>query len=347
MAPELYQGRPPSQASDLFALGVVLHEVFTGQKPVVASDSSPVIVSPRLHSSGVPSTCAQFIAGCLDRDPERRCQAFDRILDSLHIHYQTKPLWTRLRFAGAATAAIAALAGVGWWKWDDVEIPASPAAQTVRRVVELAKNFRHPRNPNADQRPGCHQAELTNFETLDQDLFVISPDDADSGVTNADHLKDVCDLLGANLVLAATGSPSASHFQLFLRVRPWSGQPLREKKLTCALNQITSLPQKAVRAASSLLDLENYAHRDKQAEPETHSAAAFTAYQTAESRMNQPGDSVLDAAIDQYKQATELDSHYALAHAKLALLPIPVSTQFGEFPKPLTSLIEIVRWRSR
>ena len=90
MAPELYQGRPPSQASDLFALGVVLHEVFTGQKPVVASDSSSVIVSPRLNTSGVPSFCAQFIAGCLDRDPERRCQAFERILDSLHINYRTK-----------------------------------------------------------------------------------------------------------------------------------------------------------------------------------------------------------------------------------------------------------------
>ena len=49
MAPELYAGRPPSQASDLFAFGVVLHEVFTGQKPAVAADSSSVIVSPRLN----------------------------------------------------------------------------------------------------------------------------------------------------------------------------------------------------------------------------------------------------------------------------------------------------------
>src|SRR3984957_12281035 len=121
MAPELYQGRPPSQAGDLFALGVLLHEIFTGQKPVVASDSSPVIVSPRLSSSGVPSYCAQFIVGCLDRDPERRCQAFERILDSLHINYRTRQLWTRRRFAGAATAAIATAAGATWWKWDAVE----------------------------------------------------------------------------------------------------------------------------------------------------------------------------------------------------------------------------------
>ena len=103
MAPELYLGRPPSQASDLFALGVVLHEIFTGQKPVMAPDSSSVIVSPRLNTSGVPSYCAQFIVGCLDRDPPRRYEAFDRILDSLQIKYRSKQLWTRRRFAGAAT----------------------------------------------------------------------------------------------------------------------------------------------------------------------------------------------------------------------------------------------------
>ncbi len=321
MAPELYQGRPPSQASDLFALGVVLHEVFTGQKPVVASDSSPVIVSPRLNSSGVPSTCAQFITGCLDRDPERRCQAFERILDSLHINYRTKQLWTRRRFAGAATAAIATMAGAAWWKWDEVEDVLRPLPR--KRFVAL---LNWPKTSDIHVAPmltsvlGAIKTELTHFETLDQDLFVISPEDVDSSITNTDHLKDVCDPLGANLVLAASGSPGAKHFQLFLRVLdPSSGQALREKKLTCALDQITSLPQKAVHAASSLLDLENYAHHDKQAEPETHSAAAFNAYQTAESRMNQPGDSGLDAAIDQYKQATELDSHYAIAHAKLAL----------------------------
>jgi serine/threonine protein kinase len=53
IAPELYLGRPPSQATDLFAFGVVLHEVFTGQKPARAPDNSSVIVSPRLSNYGL------------------------------------------------------------------------------------------------------------------------------------------------------------------------------------------------------------------------------------------------------------------------------------------------------
>jgi serine/threonine protein kinase/tetratricopeptide (TPR) repeat protein len=321
MAPELYLGRPPSQTSDLFAMGVVLHEIFTGQKPVVASDSSSVIVSPRLNASSVPTFCAQFIAGCLDRDPARRCQAFERILDALHINYETREFWTRRRFAGAAAAAIATMASAAWWKWEEVEDLLRPLP--TKRFVAL---LNWPKTADIHVTPmltsvlSAIKSELTHFETFDRDLFVISPEDVDPSIANAAHLKEVCDPLGANLVLAASGSPGAKHFQLVLRLLdPTSGQPLREKKLTCATNQITSLPERAVLAAASLLDLASYLNHDQQVEPETHSAAAFTAFHSAETLMKQANDTGLDAAIEQYKQATELDPHYAIAHARLAL----------------------------
>ena len=326
MAPELYQGRPPSQASDLFALGMVLHETFIGQKPVPAADSSSMIVSPRLNTSGVPSFCTQFIAGCLDRDPSRRCQAFERILNLLHIHYRPNQIWTRRRFAGAAAAAFAATAGAAWWKWDDVEGLLRPLPS--KRFVAL---LNWPKTADTHVTPmltsvlSAIKSELMHCETLDRDLFVISPEDVDPGIANAADLKEVCDPLGANLVLAASGSPGAKDFRLTLRLLdPSSGQPLREKKLTCATNQITSLPEKAVLAAASLLDLDSYLDHDERAEPQTHSTAAFTAFQSAETLMKQPNDSGLDAAIEQYKQATDLDPRYAIAHAKLALAYIRV-----------------------
>ena len=49
--------------------------------------------------------------------------------------------------------------------------------------------------------------------------------------------------------------------------------------------------------------------------PGTKSVAAFTAFQSAETFMKQPNDAGLDAAIEEYKQAVELDPRYALAHA--------------------------------
>ena len=75
-----------------------------------------------------------------------------------------------------------------------------------------------------------------------------------------------------------------------------------------------------MQAAASLLDLEFLPdNRMREVEPETQSAAAFTAFQSAETLMKQPNDSGLDAAIEQYKQATDLDPRYAIAHARLAL----------------------------
>ena len=321
MAPELYLGRPPSQATDLFAFGVVLHQVFTGQKPTVTPDDASVIVSPRLNTSGVPSFCAQLIVGCLDPDPKQRCQAFERALELLHVKYRTRELWTRRRFAGVAVAGICTIAGGAWWKRDRLEDRLHPLPS--KRFVAL---MNWPKTSDIHVTPmltsvlSAIKSELTRFETLDRDLFVISPEDVSLNVAEVTHLKEVCDPLGANLVLAASGSPESHHFQLFLRLLdPSSSQPLREKRLTCALSEITSLPAKAVQAAASLLNLSPYLHNDQRADPGTQSTAAFTAFQSAETLMKEPNDSGLDAAIEKYKQAVELDPRYANAHARLAL----------------------------
>jgi tetratricopeptide (TPR) repeat protein/tRNA A-37 threonylcarbamoyl transferase component Bud32 len=321
IAPELYLGQPPSQATDLFAFGVVLHEVFIGQKPARTPDSSSVIVSPRLSNSGLPSLCVHLIGECLNPDPKRRCQAFERALGFLHIHHRPRELWTRRRFAGAAVAAIGAVASAAWWKWDDVEDLLRPLPS--KRFVAL---LNWPATSDLQVTPmltsvlSAIKSELTRAETRDRDLFVISPEDVSLSTDGVRHLKEVCEPLGANLVLAASALPGAKHIQLFLRLLdPASSQPLRAKKLTCALSQIASLPGKAVLAAASLLDLVPYLKQGEGESSGTQSAAAFTAFQSAEILMKQSNDTGLDAAIEQYKQATDLDPRYAIAHARLAL----------------------------
>jgi tetratricopeptide (TPR) repeat protein len=56
----------------------------------------------------------------------------------------------------------------------------------------------------------------------------------------------------------------------------------------------------------------------ERAQTGTRSAAAFTAFQSAETLMKQPNGTELDAAIEKYKQAVELDPRHALAYARLA-----------------------------
>jgi serine/threonine protein kinase/tetratricopeptide (TPR) repeat protein len=321
IAPELLLGHPPSQASDLFALGVVLHEIFTDEKPAVAPANSTAIVSSRLNASGAPSFCVQLIRECLNGDPQRRCNAFERALDSLNLKRQPRIFWTRRRFVGTAAAAVCTLAGGAWWKWDDFEDLLHPLPG--KRFIAL---LNWPKTSDSHIAPmltgalNAIKAELARLEAFDRNLFVISPEDVGRDPGAAGQLREVCDPLGANLVLAASGLPDSKDFRLSLRLLdPVSGRPLRERKLSCALAEITSLPARAVQAAASLLHLNSHLRNEKQMEPGTQSVAAFTAFQSAETLMKQPNDAGLNAAIEKYKEAVELDPGYAIAYAKLAL----------------------------
>ncbi|MBB6142662.1 serine/threonine protein kinase/Tfp pilus assembly protein PilF [Silvibacterium bohemicum] len=319
IAPEVLMGHPPSQASDLYALGVVLHEIFTGKKPIKATDSTSPVVSPSLSLSGVPASCAQLIRACLDQDPQRRCRAFQETLESLSL----KPgrSWTRRKFIGVAAAGACSAAGVAWWKKDSVEDFLHPLP--AKRFVALLNWPRTSDNKLAPMLSGALSAiqrELERLEAFDKNLFVISPEDAHQEVPSDAHLREISDPLGANLILAASAVPGVSHLQLILRLlNPYSNKSIRERDVTCAFADITSLSDKAVQAAARLLDVNGYLQGRARIDQGTQSASAYIAFQSAEALMKLPNDSGLDAAIEKYKEAIELDPHYAQPHAELAI----------------------------
>jgi serine/threonine protein kinase/Flp pilus assembly protein TadD len=326
MAPELFQGHRPSQATDLFALGVVLHEVFVGEKPVLG-DNNSVQVSPQLASSHVPQFCVELIAECVCSDPERRCSAFQSALSTLDPKtardlslYRSRRLWTRRRLVSTA-AGVIALAGGGVWRerdqFDNLLHPL-PRKRFVA-VLNWPKTSDNRLIPMLTGVLGAIKNELIRVEAIDHDFFVISPEDVSGHFASATQLKEICDPLGANLALTASGLANSKHFQLHLQLlNPSSSQSLREKKLSCAVEKVTLLPGTAVHAAATLLNVNSQLSNKQQIEPGTQSPAAYTAFQSAEALRRQPNDAGLDEAIDNYKQAVDIDFRYALAHAKLA-----------------------------
>jgi hypothetical protein len=80
MAPEQQQGREVTRRTDVYALGLVLYEMFTGQRALSAdaallgrgAQNSPPPASPSMHIPDLDPAVERVILRCLERDPARR-----------------------------------------------------------------------------------------------------------------------------------------------------------------------------------------------------------------------------------------------------------------------------------
>ena len=324
IAPEMHQGEPASPASDLYALGVVLHELFTGHKPPSEGVGKAARPAPELQKRHTPAWCLRLIAGCLNAVPKTREQEFQRALeylgldDTAPIGMERKPVLTRRKLlAGAAFATAAAAGGVAW-REDVVENWLHPLPR--KRFVALL-NF--PPTTDAHVKPlvsgviEAIESELSRAEAFDRDLFVMAARQAPPDRAGLAGLRGS---LGTNLVLAAQGTVRGNSLQLLLKVIDvTSSAVLRFQSLAVSEADIPSSTRKAVLAAAHLLNVRLPSRNQDQPSSATNSEEAYRAFQTAEELMKQPNDAGLAKAMENYRAAVDADPKYAMAYAKLAL----------------------------
>jgi Tol biopolymer transport system component len=106
MAPEMLRGERPTKATDLFALGVVLHQVLTGERPV-ASGGLAVAPSPGLRSARAPTELIQAVESFLSPDPESRIRAFERVVGTTQGPAFSRPPLQKKRTLAYVVAAVA------------------------------------------------------------------------------------------------------------------------------------------------------------------------------------------------------------------------------------------------
>ncbi|MBI3473181.1 MAG: SUMF1/EgtB/PvdO family nonheme iron enzyme [Candidatus Solibacter usitatus] len=78
MAQELLRGSPPSRATDIYASGVLFHEMLTGQKPAASGPSEILSQFP-----DIPPPVARVVERCLEPDPGRRYSSVDELLQAM------------------------------------------------------------------------------------------------------------------------------------------------------------------------------------------------------------------------------------------------------------------------
>jgi tetratricopeptide (TPR) repeat protein len=140
MAPEQVEGKPVTAAADIYALGIVMHEMLTGKLPFEAD--SPLAMAVKRLKEDPPSVRTLdpeldarwdlAISRCLEREPGKRFSSATELVDALRA--RRKRVRPRTLFvAGAIVTLLVAVAGLAWWQ-------LGPLPARDRRVIVTVKN---------------------------------------------------------------------------------------------------------------------------------------------------------------------------------------------------------------
>jgi Tol biopolymer transport system component len=140
MAPEQARGKPIDRRADIWAFGVVLYEMLTGERLFKGEDitetlAAVVMKEPDLGK--VPAEMRPLLQRCLEKDPKKRLRAAGD-MDLLLVEQNAAPSPSRFGRAGwaVAAAAVLALAALAFIHFRE----QAPAAEVVRFTVSPPEN---------------------------------------------------------------------------------------------------------------------------------------------------------------------------------------------------------------
>ena len=154
MAPEVLQGHGATARSDIWALGVVLHEMTSGRSPFerqTDSDLAAAILrdAPAPLPSGTPSALARIIERCLAKEPDQRPARAGEVGLALDV---------------ASPPSTALLTAERAWQ--------RPAMMALAAVVVVAGVFAVLLVRSADPAPSASTARLANPVQVTTDVGV-------------------------------------------------------------------------------------------------------------------------------------------------------------------------------
>jgi serine/threonine protein kinase/tetratricopeptide (TPR) repeat protein len=293
LAPERAAGAPATVASDIYALGIVLHELVAGGRHPSGA-AGTLALAP-----GIPRPWRDVIAQCLDPEPARRFASAAAVARALTD--------TRARRHAMAWAAVTVL-GLAALSWQ-VVFPTPLAARLAILPIEAV---------------GADEETRTLVEGLSSDLsarltrrrprpaaLVIIPVQETRRVPSPD-LETLRQGLGASHVLRASAARRGNRFT----VRSAIAETSTKVDVRAAIGDYDLADAGAAVAALTVM-VANVFRLPASTATETIAPRAYRAYAEGQSAM-QAGASAYQRAIGAFEQAAALDPSSVLPWTGLA-----------------------------
>ena len=178
MAPEQARGEPLTPRSDVFALGVVLYELLTGEHPfgrqVTAEereDEPMRVIPPRVVNPAIPHGLDAICMRALDHEPRERYARMQQMADAL-LDERFANQW-REGASDLATAIKAVVPGAGGTQSPRTMVTDRPVTIVTRSLIELTP---HRRSSNRMSAPLAAERTVTPAPELASAHDAAQPD---------------------------------------------------------------------------------------------------------------------------------------------------------------------------
>lgn len=342
MAPEQLEGSEATPASDIYALGIVMHEMLTGRRPAEGSHL------PASMQEAKDPRWMQTIRRCLERDPAARFLSAGEVSHEVEKPVRIRPYWA-IRWAVLATLVVLAIL-TAWFLAGRLRSASASMTPGSSLLLTDIVNSTGDTDLNAlnelmrDQLSQSAYFNIWNRRNLPRVLERMGRHPGDE--VDAKVMREIALREGVPIAVFWTVSHPGDGYALNIRLeKPGmdSGRPEQYWDFTSAANTKSALFD-SVRESSKWIRLKvgeataDIAVHDRATQDITTSSwEALVAYTAAEKEKaaGHPAE-----AIDMLDYALRLDPNFAMAHMRLADIYMSMRRQEQGFQHWRTALDE-------